>query len=299
MAGQDALARITIHQAASDLAEAEFVVQTVDRLLGGASLLSLDSGRADGGAEHGLSFADVAVLYRTDAQSGPLAEALDRAGMLFQKRSHDRLGDRPAVRALVRALRDPAAPGPPPGDRSLAARPAAAAAAEAPGRDRRRGRGARPARPWPSAAGTTWTGSWPSWPLATRSTPGTRGGLGIAAHPPRRQGLRVPVVFLVGCEDGSLPALRPPLSQEETAEERRLFFVGMTRARSHLFLSHARKRAWRGSVREAEPSPFLADLEPPRSTTPAPAPAAAPSRRPATSRRLSGRERPACVTGSA
>ena len=35
----------------------------------------------------------------------------------------------------------------------------------------------------------------------------------------------------------------------------------MTRARSHLFLSHARKRAWRGSVREAEPSPFLADLE--------------------------------------
>ena len=35
----------------------------------------------------------------------------------------------------------------------------------------------------------------------------------------------------------------------------------MTRARSHLFLSHARRRAWRGSVREAEPSPFLADLE--------------------------------------
>jgi ATP-dependent DNA helicase UvrD/PcrA len=35
----------------------------------------------------------------------------------------------------------------------------------------------------------------------------------------------------------------------------------MTRARSHLFLSHARRRAWRGSVREAEPSPFLADLQ--------------------------------------
>src|SRR4029453_6324454 len=72
-AGEAAPARITIHQAASDLAEAEFVVQPVDRLLGGASFLSLDLGRADGGAEHGLSFADVAVLYRTDAQSGPLA----------------------------------------------------------------------------------------------------------------------------------------------------------------------------------------------------------------------------------
>jgi superfamily I DNA/RNA helicase len=34
----------------------------------------------------------------------------------------------------------------------------------------------------------------------------------------------------------------------------------MTRARSHLFLTHARRRAWRGTVREAGPSPFLADL---------------------------------------
>ncbi|HSR27916.1 MAG TPA: UvrD-helicase domain-containing protein, partial [Actinomycetes bacterium] len=129
MAGDGAPARITIHQAASDLAEAEFVVQTVDRLLGGASFLSLDSGRADGGAEHGLSFADIAVLYRTDAQSGPLAEALGRAGMPFQKRSHDRLLDRPAVRALVRALRDRASAN----DRALAARLATAAGAQADG----------------------------------------------------------------------------------------------------------------------------------------------------------------------
>jgi superfamily I DNA/RNA helicase len=35
----------------------------------------------------------------------------------------------------------------------------------------------------------------------------------------------------------------------------------MTRACSHLFLTQARRRAWGGSVREAEPSPFLADLE--------------------------------------
>ena len=173
MAGDGAPARITIHQAASDLAEAEFVVQTVDRLLGGASFLSLDSGRADGGAEHGLSFADVAVLYRTDAQSGPLAEALGRAGMPFQKRSHDRLLDRPAVRALVRALRDRPPdrrplPGRPPGDRGRHP-------------DRRRARRPRPWTcwpRWPPAAATTWTGSWPSWPWATRSTPGTRGPTG-------------------------------------------------------------------------------------------------------------------------
>jgi superfamily I DNA/RNA helicase len=265
MGGREAPARITVHQAASDLAEAEFVVQTVDRLLGGASFLSLDSGRADGGAEHGLSFADVAVLYRTDAQSGPLAEALGRAGMPFQKRSHDRLGDRTAVRALVRAMRER----PPAGDRSLASRLAEAATASA----------------MSPAAGAADDGTIAEAldllaPLAARCGHDLDRFLAelalgdeVDTWDPRAdrvslltlhaaKGLEFPVVFLTGCEDGLLPlAFGPRPTPAETAEERRLFFVGMTRARSHLFLSHARRRSWRGSVREAEPSPFLADLQ--------------------------------------
>jgi DNA helicase-2/ATP-dependent DNA helicase PcrA len=258
LAGLDAPTRITIHQAASDLAEAEFVAATIDRLLGGASFLSLDSGRADGGAEHGLSFADVAVLYRTDAQAAPLAEALGRAGMPFQKRSHDRLLDRPAVRGLVRALRSPTAPA---GDCSLAARLAAAAAE-------------------PGAGGDAAEALELLAPLAGRCGDDLDRFLAelalgdeVDTWDPRAdrvslltlhaaKGLEFPVVFLVGCEDGLLPLrFGPAPSATETAEERRLFFVGMTRARSHLFLSHARRRAWRGSVREAAPSPFLADLQ--------------------------------------
>ena len=262
MAVRDAPARITVHQAASDLAEAEFVVQTIDRLLGGASFLSLDSGRADGGADHGLSFADVAVLYRIDAQSGPLAEALGRAGMPFQKRSHDRLLDRPSVRALVRALRDR----PPATDRSVAARLAAAAAATGDG-DGGDGGGAAEALELLA-------------PLAGRCGEDLDRFLGelalgdeVDTWDPRAdrvslltlhaaKGLEFPVVFLAGCEDGLLPLrFGPAPSPEEVAEERRLFFVGMTRARSHLYLSHARRRSWRGSVRESGPSPFLADLQ--------------------------------------
>jgi superfamily I DNA/RNA helicase len=263
MAGADAPARITVHQAASDLAEAEFVVQTVDRLLGGSSFLSLDSGRADGGAEHGLSFADVAVLYRTDAQSGPLADALARAGMPFQKRSHDRLLDRPAVRSLVRALRDPGTPSAPTGDRSLAARLAAAAAiADDAGRG-----GAAEALdllgPLAARCGDDLDRFLAELALGdevdTWDPRADRVSL-LTLH--AAKGLEFPVVFLVGCEDGLLPLrFGPRPTPQETAEERRLFFVGMTRARSHLFLTHARRRAWRGSVREAEPSPFLADLE--------------------------------------
>jgi len=264
VADQDPPARITIHQAASEQAEAEFVVATIDRLLGGSSFLSLDSGRADGGTELALSFADVAVLYRTDAQAGPLAEALDRAGMPFQKRSHDRLLQRPAVRELVRALRDQGAPA---ANRSLPARLTAAAETAAALPAGLPGQGGREAvellAPLAERCGDdvgrflaelalgeevdTWD------PRADRVSL-------LTLH--AAKGLEFPVVFLAGCEDGLLP-LRwgGRLDPEQEAEERRLFFVGMTRARSHLFLSHARRRAWRGSVRDAAPSPFLADIE--------------------------------------
>jgi DNA helicase II / ATP-dependent DNA helicase PcrA len=300
-AGQDPPARITIHQAASEQAEAEFVVATIDRLLGGSSFLSLDSGRADGAAELALSFADVAVLYRTDAQAGPLAEALGRAGMPFQKRSHDPLLQRPAVRAVVRALREQ----PPPRARSLPARLAAAAeeaagAAGAAHSAMAEGTAGAEAAASTTAAAVTAGAGGPDVGAAAAPDPAAelRAAVELLAPLAERcgddlgrflaelalgeevdtwdpradrvslltlhaaKGLEFPVVFLVGCEDGLLP-LRwgGRLDPDQAAEERRLFFVGMTRARSHLFLSHARRRAWRGTVRDAAPSPFLADIE--------------------------------------
>ena len=96
---------VTLDEAADEHAEAAWIAATVDKLLGGASFHSLDSGRADG-HEHGkLGLADIAVLYRTDAQAAPLAQALTRAGLPYQKRSHDRLARRPGVADVVRELR--------------------------------------------------------------------------------------------------------------------------------------------------------------------------------------------------
>jgi superfamily I DNA/RNA helicase len=77
------------------------------------------------------------------------------------------------------------------------------------------------------------------------------------------KGLEFPVVFLAGCEDGLLPlrfGTAPP-SQRELAEERRLLFVGMTRARSHLYLSWAARRARHGVVSDNAPSPFLEAID--------------------------------------
>jgi DNA helicase-2/ATP-dependent DNA helicase PcrA len=75
------------------------------------------------------------------------------------------------------------------------------------------------------------------------------------------KGLEFPVVFIVGCEDGIIPIHFGPEDEPDTAEERRLFFVGMTRAQTRLILTHARRRRWRGKVRPSNPSPFLRDIQ--------------------------------------
>jgi DNA helicase-2/ATP-dependent DNA helicase PcrA len=78
------------------------------------------------------------------------------------------------------------------------------------------------------------------------------------------KGLEFPVVFIVGLEDGVLPlhwGKPDDVAPEDSGEERRLFYVGMTRAKDRLILSRAGKRLWRGRVREQKPSPFLTDIE--------------------------------------
>lgn len=74
------------------------------------------------------------------------------------------------------------------------------------------------------------------------------------------KGLEFDVVFLVGLEDGLLPHSRSVDSPHEIEEERRLFYVGLTRARERVFLSLARRRNLFGSYRDAVPSRFLFDL---------------------------------------
>jgi DNA helicase-2/ATP-dependent DNA helicase PcrA len=75
------------------------------------------------------------------------------------------------------------------------------------------------------------------------------------------KGLEFPIVFMVGLEEGLLPYARALDDERELEEERRLTYVGMTRAKDRLFLVHARHRsAWGSGGVEVEPSRFLADL---------------------------------------
>lgn len=75
------------------------------------------------------------------------------------------------------------------------------------------------------------------------------------------KGLEFPVVFLVGLEQGLFPSYRSLEDPAAMEEERRLCYVGITRAKERLFLSHASERRLWGGLREpAVPSIFLSEL---------------------------------------
>jgi DNA helicase-2/ATP-dependent DNA helicase PcrA len=74
------------------------------------------------------------------------------------------------------------------------------------------------------------------------------------------KGLEFPVVFIVGLADGSLPHSRSLEDGEELAEERRLFYVGLTRAIDRVFLSYPFRRTSFGESQATVPSRFLHDI---------------------------------------
>lgn len=74
------------------------------------------------------------------------------------------------------------------------------------------------------------------------------------------KGLEYPVVFMVGMEDGLFPSARSSLEPAVAEEERRLCYVGMTRAQEKLVLSYARRRMLRGETHYSLPSPFVQDV---------------------------------------
>nr|WP_189079764.1 UvrD-helicase domain-containing protein [Mangrovihabitans endophyticus] len=254
--------------AASVADEADFVVRTVDELVGGLSHGSLDSGRVDSRAvaPGTLSFSDIAVLYRTDAQSGPIVEALSRAGVPVQKRSHNRLRTRAGVQEIARELRHASGLG-----GGLPARVKLAAQVLAQ-------RYAAPTLDGDQMAPEdVWAAADLLMPLARRTGDDVSHflqeiatGAEVDALDPRAEavhlltlhaakGLEFPVVFLVGCEADLLPLRWPGATpgDDEVAEERRLFFVGLTRAQDRLYVTHAARRFRHGSEREHTPTPFL------------------------------------------
>ncbi|MCS7305345.1 MAG: ATP-dependent helicase, partial [Thermoguttaceae bacterium] len=275
---------IEIHTCPTERAEAELVVHRIEELLGGPTFFSLDSRRSQGQTQTELSFSDIAVLYRTEAQAEPLVEALHRSGMPFQVCSHRPLAELPGVQRLLQELHrqenPPAAPLPERVRRLLESFPSAdtetrSEQAEKASSEQTEKKTSEESPETISPAvrdilqqlaekyGDDLAGFLAELAMTTEAdlwdSRAERISL-LTLH--AAKGLEFPVVFIVGCEDGLIPLrFSGQEDQNRLAEERRLLFVGMTRAKEHLILTHARRRLWQGKVRWMEPSPFLADVE--------------------------------------
>jgi superfamily I DNA/RNA helicase len=307
---------VIVHAVADEREEAEAIAAEVEKLLGGASFTAFDTRAVDvrDRAEHHLSFADFAVLYRTSAQAVAVAEALDRRGFPVQRRAHSRLAEMPGVAAILAALTPAealasAASLPPSADPSrvdgctvavaiatatvhpptggdgseagsVAERVAVAVAAALAATEN------VAAEPADRAAAimAIRTAADVLGPLAARCGSDLGGfldeltlGAEVDTWDPRAdrislltlhaaKGLEFPVVFIAGGDDGLLPLrswhrVSGHRAEVDYAEERRLLFVGMTRATTRLELFTAAKRTLRGELTECVPSPFLASID--------------------------------------
>jgi DNA helicase-2/ATP-dependent DNA helicase PcrA len=227
---------------------------------------------------HGTAAAEIAVLFRVNAQSETYERALDAQGIPFQVRGGERFFHRPEVRAAIRGLRGAATgySSRSPTDGSTAGLGGAVRAVLA-----RQGLTTQP--PAGSAARSRWESLRALAELAddlAGSTPDADLGQLVAdldaradaAHPPAVQGVTLAslhsakglewdAVFLVGLVDGTLPIQYAEGDQAALEEERRLLYVGVTRARRRLALSWALSRTV-GGRRSRRRSRFLHGLVP-------------------------------------
>ncbi|MDP2652789.1 MAG: ATP-dependent helicase [Candidatus Omnitrophota bacterium] len=185
--------RLTIHDSATDKAEAEFIVHQIEKMVGGTSMFSKDSGRVADEGRAQRSFGDIAVLYRLNSQARELKLAFERSGIPFRVSGEERDEDRDDVC--------------PPRSREAA---------------------------------------FEAEKVSLMSLHASKG-------------LEFPAVFIAGCEETLLP-LNLERMTGDPDEERRLFYVGMTRAKEQLFLLRARRRRLYGKMRENAASPFLSDI---------------------------------------
>lgn len=250
-------AHVLRHVVADERAEADFIAAEIELAVGGTNLLSMDAGRAAAEASPDLAFHDIAVLTRLSAQADAIEEALGRAGIPCQRAHDDALATRPHFADLLARLQRAVSRD---GTRPLA--DVIAKLDPEASLDPRRQR----------AVELLCTLAVPFADDLTAFLEAVAVGRDVdLAQAPQRvslltlhasKGLEFPLVFIAGCEDGILPLRVPWLPPADFDEERRLLYVGMTRAKQRLVLVAARKRALLGRAVENRACPFLDDLPP-------------------------------------
>jgi DNA helicase-2/ATP-dependent DNA helicase PcrA len=273
---------IKIGKCSSQSEEAEMVVEQVERLLGGTAYFSLDSGRVSSHEEgEGIGFGDIAVLYRLNLQGNAFEEALKRAGIPYVRSGEKPLAGRYPADVICRFLQAGHCPDntfymdaylgllkekgininemPKKFIRDTGVENLIDQAIEIHSIDISSEESSDTVERLKDIA-RNMNGSVGSFLLALSldrgidhsSLMGDRIAL-MSLH--SAKGLEWPVVFITGCEDMLMPCSL--FGDRDEEEEKRLLYVGMTRARKRLVISYAGKRNLSGRILDMGPSPFL------------------------------------------
>ena len=243
--------------------EARYLAALIEQRLGGFSFLTSGPLGTEG---QPVSLADFAVLYRLHAQGEIIGRVFDEKGVPYKKVQERHWSDCPEVRQLFARLKSllPFQGTPLKAVDQIIALPS---------RD--------PGVPHHLSAGTELNQP-PEALKKLRLLAATfQGGLesfleilslqtGLDSYEPDQEnvklltlhaakGLEFPFVILSGCEANLLPLTL--FGESDPEEERRLFYVGLTRATQNIFLTWAKKRRLYGQTLRQSPSPFLGDIE--------------------------------------
>ena len=250
--------RLTVYDAPTDKAEAEYVVHQIEKLVGGTSMFSQDSGRVAATALAQRSFKDIAVLYRLNAQKNVLEEALGRHGIPYQTSDDRPFAELAPVPELVALLKDLRGAGTLSDSMEKLPRTSAGEKIFSDSRPALRKNVERFVR---MAKRFNHVQEFLDYLILQQPEDAIERRAEnvhlLTLH--AAKGLEFPVVFIVGCEQNLLPlSIENMISDPE--EERRLFYVGMTRAKEALLLTHARRRRLFGQLMSNPPSPYLNDI---------------------------------------
>lgn len=236
----------------TDRAEADAVAARIERMIGGVREFSRDSGMSDGEAADGIaSFGDFAVLLRSARLFAPFVDAFHDHGIPFQVVGEKPFHETEPYRSAIDALA--ADPGRSPlehfapilGDEALDAL------------DRRRLR--ELIEPWGGDAAGFLRALVLRSPVDDRDARAERVSL-MTIH--AAKGLEFAAVFVPACEEKILPfTLFGERNDEDLAEEKRLFYVALTRTKRYLSVSRAARRRWKKRLLENAPSRFLAPID--------------------------------------
>ncbi len=239
--------KITIHTAPTDKAEAEFAASTIERLIGGHNFFSIDSERTSG-EDYNYSFSDFAILYRTSTQLPPIIDALKRTGMPYVNLSNDLLIDKKIFREFLNKLIS---------DEDLNAQIEKLSAEY---KETIEDYILKYISELAQKSDNINEFIHQVSLLTEADTLDKRADRITLMTLHASKGLEFKCVFIVGLENGILPLYRAK-TKEEMEEERRLLYVGMTRAKERLFLSHAQKRRWLGTLQNLPTSEFLEKIK--------------------------------------